>query len=295
MNARESYEQLTEKIVEQLDAGTAPWVRPWSVLGTSDMPANYATRKAYHGSNVLSLWMMQAAVGYTSNEWMTFKQGAELGATVRKGEQGAPIIFAGPRMVTAKDDDGNDKRVSAGFTLRGFTVFNLDQFDGIDRKAPPEPSPFDSIADADEFVVKIGAQVTYQGDSAFYSPATDTITVPVAQQFVDPSSFYATLLHEHAHWSGAEHRLARKFGKRFGDQAYAFEELVAELTAAFLTADLGIPGKLQHPEYLANWSKVLSDDKNALWTAASSATKAAEYLWIAASESAPIEAIEVAA
>jgi antirestriction protein ArdC len=120
--------------------------------------------------------------------------------------------------------------------------------------------------------------LTHGGDRAFYSPGTDSITLPRPEAFNDEASYYGTALHEHAHWTGSEHRLNRTFGKRFGDSAYAFEELVAELAAAFLTADLGIPGKLQHPEYLAHWATVLGNDKQALWTAASAATKAADYL-----------------
>lgn len=282
MNARDSYAALTERIIEQMDGGTAPWVRPWSVLGTSDRPTNYATRKPYNGSNVLALWMTQTAFGYERGDWMTYKQGQEIGATVRKGEHGAPIVFAGPRVVTTKDDAGNESRAFCGVTLKGYTVFNVAQFDGLELPAAAEPAPFDSIADADAFIVNVGAKVTYGGDSAFYMPSADTITVPIAQQFNGPAEFYATLFHEHAHWTGAEHRLARKFGKRFGDDAYAFEELVAELTAAYLTADHGIPGRLQHPEYLKHWANVLRADKNALWTAASAATKAADYLHAAA-------------
>ena len=209
---------------------------------------------------------------------MTFRQGLAMGAHVRRGEHGTPIVFAGPRLVHRQDDDGHETLTAVGSMLKSYTVFNLDQFEGFDPVQESAPAAFESIADADDFIARIGARVVYGGDGAFYSPASDTITVPIAQAFETPGAWYATLMHEHAHWTGADHRLARTFGKRFGDDAYAAEELVAELTAAFLTADFGIPGTLQHPEYLAHWAGALRNHKSALWTAASAATAAAGYL-----------------
>lgn len=278
MNARDSYEALTATIVQQLESGVAPWVRPWSTLGQSDRPTNYSTQKAYHGSNVLQLWMAQTACGYPTCEWMTYLPAKERGATVRRGEHGTPIIFAQP-LVKEKEIAGELRSVYAGFILRGFSVFNVAQIDGLSARAKEAPrAAFSPIAEAEAFIGAVGAKVTHGGDRAYYSAGSDSITLPRPEAFKDEASYYATSLHEHGHWSGSQARLNRAFGKRFGDQAYAMEELVAELTAAFLTADLCIPGRLQHPEYLAHWAKLLKDDKNALWTAASAGTKAAEYL-----------------
>jgi antirestriction protein ArdC len=277
--AVEAYEALTARIVAQLEEGVVPWVRPWSTVGQSDRPSNYATRKSYNGSNVLALWLAQGAFGYPSAQWLTFVQAKEVGANVRKGEHGTPIVFAEPRFAEQEDESGETVTRSAGRILRGYTVFNVAQVDGLPALSTVTPRPsFETLENVESFVDAVGADVRYGGDAAFYSPWGDFVQVPSRGQFASPESFYATVLHEHAHWTGHPKRLARTFGKRFGDRVYAFEELVAELTAAFLTADLAIPGKLQHPEYLANWAQVLRDDKSALWTAAAQATKAATFL-----------------
>lgn len=277
MNPRTAYEELTAKIIEQLESGVAPWVRPWSTLGQSDRPVNYSTKKPYHGSNVLQLWMAQAAFGYPSCEWMTYLQAREMGGVVRRGEHGTPIIFAQP-LVKEKEVAGELQFDYAGFILRGFSVFNIAQIEGLlDRHEVPG-AVFAPIASAEMFISRIGARLSHGGERAFYSPGTDSITLPGPEAFKEEASYYATSLHEHTHWTGAEHRLRRTFGKRYGDDAYAFEVLVAEMGSAFILADLGIPGQLQHAEYIGNWAKVLRADTNALWTACSAASKSCGYL-----------------
>jgi antirestriction protein ArdC len=273
---------VTAQIIDQLDAGIAPWVRPWTTTGISDMPTNFATRRTYRGANVLNLWMAQTALGYETAEWMTFKQARDLDACVRKGEHGTPVFFVSSLDREEKNAKGEivEKRIPF---WKSFTVFNIAQIDGLPARLPIAPRPeVERLASVEAYLAAVGATVRLGGDRAFYSPATDSITLPRPEQFESVSAFYATSCHEHGHWSGAAHRLAREFGKRFGDNAYAFEELVAELTAAFLCAELEIPGRLQHPEYIANWAAVLRADNKAIWTAGARATEAVQFLHQAA-------------
>jgi antirestriction protein ArdC len=246
------------------------------------MPTNFATHRAYRGANVLNLWMAQTARGYDTAEWMTFKQAIDRGACVRKGEHGTPVFFVSALERAEPNAKGElvERRIPY---WKSFTVFNIAQVGGLPERIPVAPRPeIERLASVEAYLAAVGATVRLGGDRAFYSPSTDSITLPRPEQFESVSGFYATSCHEHAHWSGAAHRLAREFGKRFGDNAYAFEELVAELTAAFLCAELEIPGRLQHPEYIANWAAVLRADNKAIWTAGARATEAAQFLHQAA-------------
>lgn len=198
---------------------------------------------------------------------------------MRKGEHGTPVWFIAPRVASKTDAVDDADRALKGVTFKQYTVFNRDQCDGVPSLAAVEPvSAFAPIANAEAYVAAIGAEIRIGGESAYYAPESDFIACPQPEQFVNASAFYATLLHEHIHWTGAPKRLDRTFGKRFGDDAYAFEELVAELGAAFLTSQLALPGTLRHIEYLGNWARVLRADPKALWTAASAATRATTFL-----------------
>jgi antirestriction protein ArdC len=202
----------------------------------------FATRRTYRGANILNLWMAQTARGYETAEWMTFKQAIDLGACVRKGEHGTPVFFVSALEREEKNAKGELIERHVPF-WKSFAVFNIAQVDGLPERLPVAPRPeIERLASVEAYLAAVGATVRLGGDRAFYSPATDSITLPRPEQFESVSAFYATALHEHAHWSGAASRLAREFGKRFGDNAYAFEELVAELSAAFLCAELEIPG-----------------------------------------------------
>ncbi len=279
-------EQLVADVVAQLERGTAPWVRPWSTSGTSDMPHNLDTQRAYHGVNVIQLWMTQTACGYPTAEWCTFNQAKALGATVRKGEHGTAVWFIKPRVTADRDEDGAERTTFRGVTFKQFTVFNRCQIDGLPQmETLPEPDRFEAIEDAENYLKAINADVRFGGDAAFYSPALDFIACPRPERFVDAAAFYATQLHEHVHWTSHPSRKDRTVGKRFGDDAYAFEELIAELGAAFLTAELRLAGALRHAEYLATWARVLRNDPKALWTAASSASDAVAFLDAAAGAS----------
>lgn len=264
---------VTEQIIAQLEAGCAPWVRPWS---GSQLPANAFTHRPYRGANIVALWMTQTIGGYPTAEWVSFRQALQLGGNVRKGERGTPIFFY---SLLERDDERAKDGVRRIPLLRSYTVFNVAQCDGLPVAAASDPRPnFERLDDAEAFLRAIGATVRHGGTQAFYSPLADAITLPQFEQFETPEHYYGTSLHEHGHWSGAKHRLAREFGKRFGDDAYAFEELVAELTSAFLCAELAIAGNLRHPEYLAHWVRILRSDAKAILSAGARASEAADYL-----------------
>ena len=246
---------------------------------------NAATGKAYRGINVLALWANAEAQDFGHGFWATYRQWHSLGAQVRKGEKASPIVFY--KVFDKRDDDqAKESDSSTRIFAQASHVFNASQVEGFAMPKVPDGEDFDPIPQADSFVAGTGASVRIHGDSAHYTPSTDTITMPDRERFFTTSSgsaaqnWYATLLHELVHWTGADHRLARTFGKRFGDDAYAMEELVAELGSAFLCGDLGLSTspRPDHASYLASWLKVLKADNRAIFTAASAAAKAAEWL-----------------
>ena len=281
------YERVTARIVAELEQGTRPWLKPWSAPTDDRMPLLplRANGTPYRGVNILLLWGAAFEGGYRSNVWMTYKQAAERGAQVRKGEHGSLVVYADRFTKTETDDKGQDSEREIAF-MKGYTVFNVEQIDGLPANLYEPPAPIDDgrtvelIAEAEAFISQTGATIRHGGNRAFYSTKTDHIQMPPPQAFRDAESYTATKAHELVHWTGHASRNAREFGKRFGDRAYAFEELVAELGSAFLCADLGITPELRedHASYLAHWLKVLKDDKRAIFAAASHAQKAADYL-----------------
>lgn len=281
------YDKVTNSIIRELDAGVAPWVKPWSGgAGDVSLPYNAATNREYSGINIPILWATALEKGYGLPRWLTFRQARELGGHVRKGEQGTTVVFVkrlAPRAGKQSEDDdtSGDRRSRPRGVLRSFTVFNVAQCDGLperlSRSVMLQPEGERHQA-AERFIVATGAEVRHGGSRAFYSPAHDVVGLPPFAAFESPGHYYATALHEHVHWSGSEKRLAREFGKRFGDRAYAAEELVAELGAAFLCGCLGVEGHLRHAEYIGSWLDLLKDDSRAIFTAASKASQAADFL-----------------
>lgn len=272
------YQAVTDKILAQLEQGCAPWIKPWSET-SGGMPYNAISGKAYRGINTMLLFAPAGAIG---NAWLTYKQAQDVGAQVRKGEKGSMIVFFKPWKVT-------DKNAKAGETssadrtipvLRYFTVFHTSQVDGLPEKYAPKIAERLPERERHDAAEKLMAQAIVQhgGDRAYYRTATDSIQLPQIGQFADVESYYGTALHELTHWTGNKARLDREYGKRFGDSAYAREELVAEMGAAFLCAACGIDGKLQHAEYVANWIQVLKNDKRAVLVAAGAAQKAADFV-----------------
>ena len=284
--AKDLYQEVTDKILAQMEAGTAPWVRPWTG-SDGGMPFNAVSGKAYRGINTMLLF---APSGSDGNGWMTYKQASDVGAQVRKGEKGSMIVFFKPWAITDKNDPDSKSRMVP--ILRSFTVFHTSQIDNLPEKYLPAPvvdlpEP-ERIARADALMAQ--AIVNHGGDRAFYHTGSDSITLPQMAQFESVAAYYATALHELTHWTGEKERCHREYGKRFGDTAYAREELVAEMGAAFLCAHAGIAGKLQHAEYLANWIKVLKNDKRAIVVAAGAAQKAADFVMGVKFESVPVTA-----
>lgn len=265
-----SYETVTNEIIKQLESGCAPWVRPWN----AGSDRNLISGSEYRGVNRLILGMTSMSRGYGSNVWGTYKQINECGGIVRKGEKGTAIVFFKPVTKSTQNDQG-DTEVSSFAVMKSFVVFNLEQQDGIEIDSKPDFSPVEA---AEERIVKTGAVISHGGSQAFYAPSTDRIQMPVRSSFDTEASYYATAFHELIHWSGAKDRLSRDLSGRFGNPEYAFEELVAEMGAAFLCQDHGIAGELRHAGYIKSWLKALRDDKTAVFKAAALAQKAADFI-----------------
>ena len=280
------YERVTARIVADLEQGVRTWLKPWSVEHTAGKISRPLRHNGtpYRGINVLLLWGEAMARGYVAPLWMTYKQAQELNAQVRKGERGALVVYADTIRKTEQDDKGENVEREIPF-MKGYTVFNVEQIDGLPEHyyaKPVAPLPVaERIAEAERFIGHTGAAIQHGGNQAYYAPAYDRIQLPPFEAFWDRESYYATALHELTHWTRHKSRLERDFGRqRFGDEGYAREELVAELGAAFLCADLGITPEPRddHAAYLGHWLAVLKSDKRAIFQAAAHAQRAADYL-----------------
>jgi antirestriction protein ArdC len=280
------YENVTNQIVAALENGVRPWHQPWSgdhLAGRISRPLR-ANGVSYRGINVLMLWGVAVERGYGGPLWMTFKQALELGGHVRKGEKGSQVVYA--NSVTRTETNtatGEDEERNIPF-LKAYTVFNVEQVDGLPSRfylTEPAADRVGRIERADAFFASTGAQISHGGNRAYYRPSEDRVQMPPFEAFEGPEAYYATLAHEMTHWTKAPARLDRDFGrKRFGDEGYAMEELVAELGAAFLCADLGLSPepREEHASYLAHWVKAMRADKRAIFSAAAHAQRAADYL-----------------
>ncbi|MEY9323434.1 ArdC family protein [Sinorhizobium fredii] len=280
-NIKDTYQRITDTIVEQLEAGTKPWIRPWRGNVRSSLTPRRATGEAYRGINVLMLWVSGQMFGYEENTWMTYRQAQDLGAQVRKGEKGTLVVKYGTFTPKEREDD-EDRSIPY---LKGYTVFNVEQIENLpDRFISPAEelpaAPVPHIETVETFVKNTGASVNYGGTKACYRPNCDDILMPDRDRFDSEVHLYSTLLHEIGHWTGAKHRLDRDLSGRFGSASYAADELVAELTASFLCADLGVAHDPRDntAAYLASWLTVLKNDKRAIITAAAKAQSAADYL-----------------
>ena len=281
------YTRITNQIVSHLEKGVKPWVRPWN----AEHAAARITRplrhngKPYSGINVLSLWASAMAQNFAAPVWMTFKQASELEAHIRKGEKGSLVVYADSIKRKETDEKTGDEIDWEIPFLKGYTVFNVEQIEGLPEvyyaKAEPTLDPVTRIEHAEKFFAALGATIRHGGNRAFYSNAADVIQMPPFESFQDANSYYVTLAHECTHWTGSKTRLDRDFGgHRFGSEGYAVEELVAELGAAFLCADLelSLEPREDHASYIATWLKVLATDNRAVFTAAAHAQRAAEFI-----------------
>src|SRR5262245_53273104 len=279
------YTRVTTRIIAELEQGVRPWARPWSAGNTEGRITRPLRHNftPYRGINILLLWGESMANGYSANVWMTYKQAQALGAHVRKGEHGSLVVYADTFHKTGKNDKGEEVDEAIPF-MKGYTVFNIEQIEGLPPAYVPQaPAPTERmklIEDAEAFFAATGATFRHAGNMAYYAPSTDLIVLPVPEAFRDAQSYAATKAHELVHWTSHKSRLDRALGKRFGDDAYAAEELIAELGSAFLCADLRLTPEIRedHASYLDHWLKVLKADKRAIFTAASHAQRAADYL-----------------
>lgn len=280
------YTRVTNKIVAELEKGIRPWIKPWSAehtAGKINKPLRH-NGQAYSGINILMLWASAMEAGFIAPIWMTFRQAKELGANVRKGEKGALVVYANTLTRTEETDSGEEVEQHIPY-MKGYTVFNVEQIDGLPDHYYSNPAPrMDApqrIEHAENFFAALKADVRHGGNRAYYSVTTDYVQMPYFEAFRDPESYYATLAHELTHWTRHETRLDRSFGrKRWGDEGYAREELVAELGSAFLCADLEITPEVRddHAAYIASWLEVLKNDKRAIFSAAAHAQRAADFL-----------------
>lgn len=280
------YTRITDRIIAELEQGVRPWFKPWSAGNTEGRitrPLRH-TGEAYSGINVLLLWSEAVARGFASPTWMTFKQALDFGACVKKGETGSMVVYAGRITRTDTDEKGEDSEREIPF-LKSYTVFNVEQVEGLPERfhapAAPVANPTQRIQHAEAFFVACGSTIRHGGGSAHYSPALDYVQMPPFEAFTDAESYYSTLAHEHVHWTKHPTRLDRDFGrKRFGDEGYAREELVAELGSAFLSADLNLTPEPRedHASYIASWLEVLRNDKRCIVQAAAYAQRAVDFL-----------------
>jgi len=282
---RDIYQTVTDAIVAALESGTPAWRRPWRdarVHGAA-FPHNVVTGRPYSGVNVLLLWAQEAKKNYEEPAWLTFKQAKSLGGTVRKGEKGTLITFWQFRVVETAEGEVT-KTVPF---IKSYTVFNVAQCDNLalDSINPKRErkQPMEVWENCERFITATGAEVKYGGNQAYYSQISDVIHMPERSQFKKPDGYYATLFHELAHWTSASRRCNRELGKRFGDRAYAAEELIAEIGSAFLGASFQVnaesrEGIEQHASYLSSWLELLKNDKRAIFTAAAKAKAAVEWL-----------------
>ena len=285
------YTQVTNNIIASIEKGAGDWQMPWHRSGEGlNRPVNIDTSNAYRGINVLSLWAAAQAQGFSTGTWGTYRQWQNKGCQVRKDEKSSLVVFYKEFTVEEQLENG-DTEEGKRMMARASYVFNADQVDGFEAPKLPEPKdPVQVIEEVDAFIQATGANIRHGGTQAYYrlphAGDGDYIQMPEKDRFTGSETssatecYYSTLLHELTHWTGSAKRSDRGFGKRFGDDAYAVEELVAELGAAFLCADLGVTlePRADHAAYIQNWLKVLKADKKAIFTAASQAAKATDFL-----------------
>ncbi|MEI9405144.1 ArdC family protein [Mesorhizobium argentiipisi] len=279
------YDEITDKIISQLEAGRFPWVQPWGSAAAKaplSLPRNASTGRAYSGINVLILWGAVVEQGYTAQNWLTFRQALALGGNVRKGEHGTTVVYA-DRFVPHDEkkrarDTGEDARPVS--FLKKFTVFNAEQCEELPENMAVSPLPDPALIEprVEALIKAAGIEFRIGGDRAYYLPTQDRIQVPPPQAFFEPINWHRTALHELGHATGHPSRLARDFSGSFGTRKYAFEELVAEISAAFSCAALGIVPTVRHADYIGSWLEVLRQDNRAVVRAASLAGKATDWL-----------------
>lgn len=276
------YQTVTNQIIEAIEQGIKKDGKPlWHGQGSAQStPYNFKTGKRYRGINVLSLWIAANLKGYGSAAWLTFRQALELGGQVRKGEKATTVIYYQETDRKSTDTETGEVEIRHRIILKSYALFNLDQVEGIETNISAEISAIQCIEIADQILLNSKATIIEEGIKAFYRPSSDEIYLPSRNRFTSTEIFYSVAMHELMHWTGHPSRLDRNFTGRFGDESYAFEELIAEIGSAFVCAELGISSATidNHASYIDGWLNVLSRDKKAIFTAASQAAKAYDYL-----------------
>lgn len=281
----DAYSRVTDHIIADLEQGVRPWMKPWTggeVAGVK-LPARHCGTP-YRGINIILLWSASMANDFIASKWMTYRQADELGGHVREGEHGTMVVYGDSFKTTEQDDEGEDIERRIRF-MRAYTVFNVEQIDDLPSRhydAPAQPGDRAQILKtAKQFFAATQAMFRHGGDQAYYAPAPDVIRLPFPETFRDVESYAAIKAHELTHWTAHSSRLDRSFGvSRFGNEAYAREELVAELGAAFLCATLGITPEVRedHAAYIASWFELLKYDRRAIFQASAHAQRAVDYL-----------------
>lgn len=279
------YARVTDEIVRAIEAGVKDYEMPWHQRAGAGLPRNASTGNFYHGVNTVALWATGQLRGYALPFWATFLQWKKLGARIRRGEKASVVVFY-KQEESPTDDEGRDGAKDSRRILRGSFVFNAEQVDGWSYPVATDEDRTEKLQAADSFIESLGADVRYGAAMAYYSKTFDRIHMPDRREFIDRATrtategFYSVLLHEHLHWTGHSKRLNRDLSGRFAGSAYAMEELVAELGAAFLCGELGISvhPRQDHAAYVGSWLVVLRQQKTAIFTAASTATAACRFL-----------------
>ena len=273
------YQDVTDRIIAELEAGRIPWVQPWAASSAPlAMPKNAASGRQYSGINVLILWGAVIEGGFAIQRWLTFRQALALGGSVRKGERGTTVVYAS-RFTPGEDRQRNDDRREGSRSipfLKRFSVFNVDQCDGLPYVVSPTMAPCQdgTVPPAlEQIVAASGVDFRIGGDKAFYSVAQDYVQVPRPDSFFEPVNFARTASHELSHWTGAGSRLGRDQTGAFGSKKYFVEECVAELSAAFVCASLGIAPTVRHADYLGAWLDLVRENNRAIVRAASAASQ----------------------
>ena len=273
------YARVTAQIVEAIEKGAGNFRMPWH--GDGFTPINVASKREYRGINVLILWLIATKKGYEHGLWGTYRQWQNLGAQVRRGEKSASVVFwKFPDVDDEDEDSAKGERTVNGPFAREYWVFNVAQVEGYRAAIEPRLSEEERIEGAEDFFRRLGADIRHGAGGPHYNWSEDFIHMPPFALFREPVGYYSVLAHEATHWTGAPKRLNRDFGLRFGDHAGAMEELVAELGAAFLCADLALSNapRPDHAAYISSWLQALKNDKRAIFTAASKAQAAVDWM-----------------
>ena len=278
MANKDIYQEITNQIISDLERGLPVWEKPWE-KGFMGFPINAFSESFYSGVNTLILWLRQSNIGFETSQWITFLQVKKLGGSIKKGEKATRIVFY-KKLVIADEENDKEKTIPL---LKTHAVFNLSQTKGlehlIEKPSFENKSQFQDVEKAEQLIRESKADISFAPvDRACYLPVEDKIIMPKKEQFKTQEGFYSTMFHELSHWTGHKSRLDRPASNKKGSKSYAFEELVAEISASFICCHLGFEYSTQHSVYVKDWLEVLKEDNRAIFRASSKAQKATEFI-----------------